>query len=143
MCKMYFVALSLTLVVSFASSDDGYANSSLPSKDQLIAGGTVITTGNERLSVASVRFSNIQGSFHLCGGFVINKRWVGTAAQCLTGQTINNTVVAVGTMAVAAGRIHELDQIEKHHNYNVTTLIMFLGRIYFVYSCCFYSQRRC
>lgn len=73
-----------------------------------------------RRSVASVRFSNLQGQFHICGGFILNKHWVGSAAQCLTGQTTQNTVVAVGTLTIVGGTSYNLNQIEMHKNYNAT-----------------------
>ncbi len=86
-------------------------------EQRLLSGGSLPISTNAD-SVASVRLKNSQGTVHICGGFIINKHWVGTAAQCLTGKTINNTVVAVGRPTVTGGPIYDINQIEKH-NYNV------------------------
>lgn len=88
-------------------------------EQRLLAAGAAGSSALNANSVASVRLRNNQGTVHVCGGFIINKRWVGTAAQCLTGKTINNTVVAVGIPTVTGGLIYGIVHIEKHQNYNV------------------------
>lgn len=100
----------------------GNEGASLSTQNRLVGGVTGLGFSTDRYSMASVRFSNVQGQFHLCGGFIINKRWVGTAAQCLEGQTTQNTVVAVGTTSIVLGTVYGLSQIEMHQNFNVITI---------------------
>lgn len=90
-----------------------------------ILGGAAATAATlNRASVASIRFYNLQISVHVCGGFIINRRWVGTAAQCMEGKTTSTCVVAVGSLTLTGGILYPLDRIEKHENYNVKFIKM-------------------
>lgn len=93
-------------------------------QERLLGGGTISTGLTPvAISVASVRSKSVQGNFHVCGGFIINKHWVGTAAQCLTYRNVSNTAVSVGARhAINGGIVYDLSRIEKH-NYNVSETI--------------------
>lgn len=97
----------------------------LESKEERLIGGTLPGATVNRQTVASIRLQMLQMSFHVCGGFIINKHWVGTAAQCLTNKTIYNTVVAVGSTSITGGTIYNLERIEKHQNYSVIAKAIF------------------
>lgn len=114
----HFFVLCLSIILFYPSSYAG-SLSNQTVEDRILGGITLSSRTYQLMSLASVRFSNIQGQFHLCGGFIINKYWLGSAAQCLAGQTIQNTVVAVGSASIAGGTIYNLNRIEMHQNYNV------------------------
>jgi len=63
---------------------------------------------------------------HFCGGFIINNRWIMTAAHCTTGETPAILVVVIGdhtrNEAVNAERqTLDVDRILRHPNYNSNT----------------------
>lgn len=117
MSNFIFLFLTTVILLCPKASDGLYA--SRHSLEERILGGA---TAPSRSSIASVRVSNLQGTFHICGGFVINRRWAGTAAQCLTGYLVPNIVIAVGTTTIVGGIIYTLSEIQIHFQYNVKEL---------------------
>lgn len=116
MFKRNVVTFCLLAILSFFSPSRAIISSE--NGEDRISGGT----NNHHFALASIRSVNNQGNFHICGGFIINKHWVGTAAQCMTHKTINNTAVAVGSSNIGGGTVYDVNRIEKH-NYNVNKFI--------------------
>ncbi len=117
------ISFCLLTIVSYCSLSSAIFSSERG--ESRILGGVAATAATlNRASVASVRLYTSQGHFHVCGGFIINRRWVGTAAQCMTDKTTNNAAVSVGSLAIGGGTIYNLDRIEKHENFNVILLIL-------------------
>lgn len=120
------VTLCLLTISSFSSLSCAIFTSG-KAEERLLGSVVAATNGAEArrhlISVASIRSKYTHGNFHVCGGFIINKHWVGTAAQCMIDKTINNTAVAVGSTNIAGGTIYDLNRIEIH-NYNVNTAII-------------------
>lgn len=55
---------------------------------------------------------------HLCGGFIINARWIGSSAYCTAERTPQNTVVVAGsTQLNAGGTTYTLDEVINHEGY--------------------------
>jgi trypsin len=85
----------------------------------VIVGGST-AAANQFPHQVSLRSS---GNAHFCGGFIINNRWVGSAAHCTIGRTLANTVSVVGTNHRTSGGIsHSSARIVNHPSYNANTL---------------------
>jgi hypothetical protein len=53
-------------------------------------------------------------SIYLCGGFIINERYVGTSGRCSMNRTPANTVVVVGSVRLAGGTTYNINRITPH-----------------------------
>ncbi|XP_070508482.1 chymotrypsin-2-like [Chironomus tepperi] len=90
-----------------------------PEWEGFIVGGSTASAGQFPHQV-SLRSS---ANAHFCGGFVINNRWVGSAAHCTIGRTNANTISVVGTNSRTSGGVsHATARIVNHPSYNANTL---------------------
>lgn len=108
---IFLFGLLATAYSLIAMEDDASA----PSRDNRIMGGAIIRHN----AMASVRTAMLQGNFHICGGFVINNFFVGTAAQCVFDRTASNTIVGVGTNLITATITYSLGNIFTNPLFNV------------------------
>lgn len=108
-----FIVCLMAVTSSMIISDD---NSSELRNVSRIMGGSI--TRND--AMASIRTSIAQGNLHLCGAFIINNRWIGTAAQCVHGRTTADTIVGVGTNLITPTITHTLQDIFINEGFNVT-----------------------
>lgn len=79
-----------------------------PTIEGKIWGGVAGTHGG----VASIQMILPQGNVHICGSFIVNKRWLSTAAQCVYDKTVNNiavvpTITSTATISLAQIVVHE------------------------------------
>ncbi|KAJ6639830.1 Protein shifted, partial [Pseudolycoriella hygida] len=114
--------LCLLILCVFYSPSSAYRTPE-PIKSRIL-GGVAITTATapDAASVVSIRFVAAQANYHIGGGFIINTRWIGTAAQCIIDLEANSTVVAVGRPPIGGGTIYLVDKLVPHPNYTALTL---------------------
>lgn len=89
---------------------------SIERSSRIIGGAFVANT-----AVASLRTRSLQGNSHLCGAFIINQNWIGTAAQCVNDREDRpqDFLVGVGTNSITTTRNYEVGLIIKHEGFDV------------------------
>lgn len=87
-----------------------------PDPHERVAGGKDAARGQFPYQV-SLRISQNK---HLCGGSILNKRWVLSAAHCLEHLKQPKDVnVATGTVLISGGDIYPVEKIILHEKYHV------------------------
>lgn len=90
--------------------------------NNLILGGQTARHGQFPHMVALRNL--LTNSGHMCGGCILNNRWILTAAHC-TGVVFNRAEfirIAVGAHTLTDGTIYRADKIVNHPQYNNPTL---------------------
>jgi trypsin len=96
--------------------------------DEKIVGGQEVTPGDIPYIISFQDKSS--GNFHFCGGSIVAKTWVVTAAHCVAGEDFNPTTP---TLRVVAGEHHrttvegneqhrDVTKIIQHESYNSATI---------------------
>ncbi|XP_044003285.1 chymotrypsin-2-like, partial [Aphidius gifuensis] len=91
-----------------------------------VVGGSVASEGSHPYQV-SLRTKS--GS-HFCGGVIIDKRWILTAAHCIVGDQPSSVFVVTGTISLSQGGTkYETDLLIAHKNYNSAAFSNDIGLI--------------
>ncbi|XP_034448543.1 serine protease 27-like [Hippoglossus hippoglossus] len=118
LCKVVCVATLLSLLTPESRSQ--LADCGRPPLNTRIVGGQVAPEGSWPWQ-ASIHRS---GS-HFCGGSLINKEWVLTAAHCFPSSSTNNLVVYLGRQRQEGSNPNEVSRtvsrVIKHPSYNSLT----------------------
>uniref|UniRef100_A0A2A4K747 trypsin n=1 Tax=Heliothis virescens TaxID=7102 RepID=A0A2A4K747_HELVI len=95
----------------------------VPTNPQRIVGGTA-TTVEQYPTIAALLYSYFGISFsQSCGGTIITRRAILTAAHCPSGDTINKWRIRVGSSyANSGGLVHTVIAIIVHPKYNSRTI---------------------
>ncbi|XP_055691210.1 trypsin alpha-3-like [Lutzomyia longipalpis] len=84
-----------------------------------IVGGSTASPGQFPYQI-SLRNAN---NAHFCGGFLVNTRWVVSAAHCTRGRTTGNTFIIAGAHSrVTGGTRFGTSRIVNHGQFNANTL---------------------
>ena len=97
-------------------------NSSLffPEYDHKIVGGHLAKLGEAPHQV-SLRYRPYD--FHFCGGSIINKRWILTAAHCVSNFRANNLEIVAGNLKLGyGGRRYKAEKIVSHKGFKYDTV---------------------
>ncbi|CAH0699285.1 unnamed protein product [Spodoptera exigua] len=84
-----------------------------------IVGGTAAPEGRVPYQASLRSILNA----HFCGGSILNKRWILTAAHCTVGQSKYSMIVVVGTTnRLIGGDTYSVDKIAIHEKYDSTEI---------------------
>lgn len=88
--------------------------------DHRIVGGSVAKIGDAPHQV-SLRYRAFD--FHFCGGSIINKRWILTAAHCVSNFRPNQLEIVAGNLKLGfGGRRYRVEKIVSHTGFKYETV---------------------
>jgi len=125
----FFLVASLAFAATSAANLPSQPLPALPLKDQIgvgrIVGGEEAADGEFPWQV-SLRSIGALGATHFCGGSIIDKDWVLTAAHCCAGQVPASMHVVAGGIKLNNFENEEeprnIDHIISHPNYSASTI---------------------
>ncbi|XP_061398880.1 chymotrypsin-2-like, partial [Musca vetustissima] len=89
-------------------------SNNLSEKEGRVVGGV---TAEEGLAPYQVSLQNFWG--HYCGGAIIDKQWILTAAHCVARKEMEDILVMTGTQDLELpGVIYHVDEVHVHCNYD-------------------------
>lgn len=80
----------------------------------------IINGKNAKPGKFPYQVSLVEGSRHFCGGSILNKKWILTAAHCVKGQS--NIRVFVGTISKTEGKSYQNSQTIIRKGYDIALL---------------------
>ncbi|KAJ6645258.1 Chymotrypsin-2 [Pseudolycoriella hygida] len=96
-------------------------------KETLFSGWSSRIVGGSQASPSQFPFqASLQSNAntHFCGAFIINNRWVGSAAHCTINRTPDNTRVRVGSIdRTTGGTLFQAAAIRNHPDFNQLDII--------------------
>ncbi|XP_027141139.1 transmembrane protease serine 9 [Larimichthys crocea] len=117
LCKVICVATLLTLLTQDSLSQIDVCGR--PALNTRIVGGQVAPEGSWPWQASLHRFG------HFCGGSLINREWVLTAAHCFPSTSTANLIVYLGRQRQEGSNVNEMSrtvtQIINHPDYNSET----------------------
>lgn len=124
MFRLLFLFYVTGLVGVFAITLDipGPVNTTLffPEYDHKIVGGQLAKIGEAPHQV-SLRFKAYD--FHFCGGSIINKRWILTAAHCVTNFRPNQLEIVAGNLKLGfGGKRYRVEKVIPHEGFKYATV---------------------
>ncbi|CRK98074.1 CLUMA_CG011443, isoform A [Clunio marinus] len=112
---------SLAIFITFVALCYGATIREQNTRQGRIVGGSTAFPGQFRHQV-SIR--DVPTRNHLCGGFIINSRWIGSSADCTIDREIQTTRVVVGSTSLSSGGTdYGISQIINHEAYIPSLLL--------------------
>lgn len=91
-----------------------------PEYDHKIVGGQLAKLGEAPHQV-SLRYRAYD--FHFCGGSIINKRWILTAAHCVTNFRPSQLEIVAGNLQLGfGGKRYRVEKISSHTGFKYSTV---------------------
>ena len=94
-------------------------------RDPQVVGGTAVPNGKYRFMTSVQDRTGLTGTYrgHFCGGTLIDRDSVLTAAHCMQGKVASGLRVAVGTTVLTSGQgqVRNVARIRSHPSFNLNT----------------------
>lgn len=117
--ESYSVSQSLPFGWTNVSSSPAATRSTAPGTRRVAPRPAGIINGEiKEIETFPFQVSLMQGTFHFCGGTVVNSRWVLTAAHCVVDRLPGDVEVLLGTAELQTGGTrHTVGAIRIHPDY--------------------------
>lgn len=109
---------------SFLDSDEFSKWTNSAGLEARVIGGSDAKSGEAKFQISLLRKSILGSYSHTCGGSLISKRTVVTAAHCTYGSSASSMAIRYGTDKRSESQypIMKIAQIKQHENYNPETI---------------------